>query len=981
LTDFITVVGEEPSGKRFIRWWIIGLAIIILVLLSVKVFGVNKFDYVSLWENKGRAGGEGYTTYKVCGNGEVIHLTSTDNYFLFHDFNPSVLRSVGEISDLQNLRFEINDSVTYVQSCQNESNVSYDCSETHEVFRNFMPYDKTVQANECVKLRVRAKKSVKSNIDNVLYLKVGGVWYNYPEYASWNATNVTAWYQLNSSYADDSGNNNLGVIQGTGGSINTTMYKQSSGSFQSAGTGWVTNHSPNGAILGFTDFSMSVWVRRSGAYSSGDKAMAVMGMGDTTNVVNFKNFGLMYYNDTGTEQLRITGRGYTLTTDFNIILNRWIALLITYNTSSKNFTLYLNNSEVFNKNVATSLDLCQGVNGDACHINLAQPTNAESNINSWVGQMDDFRVFDFVLNTTQRDNLYNSSFGNGLIDLDVNPNSTVVTNSRPFLLNVTVYNMSSVLGSKVQFNVLANDSDGVGDIERVDAEILTVSDVAIGKNITLANVGGLNFEGNFSIPSNFSAGSYHLNFTVFDGNLSSSLKVNTVKFSVNNSFEVLKNATRQLVFSSIMTNNSKYAVSYLTKALLINRNLASINLSRNFTLPPNYVNSSVSLINNSNGASIPFTINSSGFVNWTDVLPMNTSRQYNLTYDLSVLSSSAIVSNCTDSSSGSCTVHFNITSNHSRKLDNVGMKIQTVNLPHWINKMGELKVRWQLITGVGGGDYDFSDFASLTGNETAFGFSTYSWQNASGCSGVCIGGDGGEPENEGVINVFLANASNSSTAYSVNLTIGNNDVTEETIFSSVQTTQDLGSDSTYFFVVEYGFDESLSTPDSQSNPAGVPSGGGGGGVSVVTVGGFVFKPSSIDSFVLQLPLVSKEFWSYDFVPNREVKSCVISEPFVCTVSDNGLSVKLIVPVSAVQSRLISSIVLTDFDGNVFTIPVTLRGLNLDYAIDTQELSLPDFMRSELFFRLNDSGVVNGIKVWWLAGLGVLLFFGLFRGLK
>src|SRR3990167_5875873 len=403
--------------KLLKKLFVYGLLFFVLVFTFKSASAFDKFDYVSLIENTAKCGSGCYSTYKICGNGETLHLSNLESYFLFHDFKNKMLRDVSLVPDLYSYRLEINDSYVPVGCASN--NLSVACAPV-QYYRVFAPYDKTVQANECMNLRIRGNKNKNANIDNVLNLKIGGIMYSYPEWVSWNATNVTVWWQFNNSYADDSGNNNLGVIQGSGGSINNTMYKQSSGSFQSSGTGWVTNHSPNGAILGFTDFSLGIWVRRTGVFPSGDLGMFIFGIGDTTNVVNFKGLNLVYYNDSAPAQLRVTGRGFSLTTQVNLDVNQWYHLFVAYNTTSKNVSLYLNNSLLFEKNIATSLDICEGVSDDSCHIDIGAMTHSEGSINTWVGQMDDFRVFDFLLNSTQRINLYNNSNGNGLIDLDVN---------------------------------------------------------------------------------------------------------------------------------------------------------------------------------------------------------------------------------------------------------------------------------------------------------------------------------------------------------------------------------------------------------------------------------------------------------------------------------------------------------------------------------------------------------------------------------
>jgi len=417
------------------RNWMLILGILLLSVMSVSA---GRDGHVSLLRNTLVCGGICETVYEVCGNGDVLKLDSVDGYITFKSSKNAVLRTNDLFSEGRNIQYWVND--TTLSICDLGGNITGFCDK--EYYRALLPYDKLIPATECVKLRVTGQfdKHDVVWVDNVLSLKIGGTIYDYTEFANWSNTDTTAFYQFNSSLLDGSGNANTMSMNGGSAIYNTTSKVTSSASFQLDGTAgqYPINITPTGAILGNSNFTVALWFQTDSPPSTTDVVRAIFGVGDNTNGANFKHVGMNYVNESGAWTLRVVGRGYSVNTGA-IVINRstWNSAIISYNSSDKNIRLYLNGDIVANGILGTALDMCEGVNDVSCVIKIGQQTNTGSG-NEWIGSIDDFRLYNFVLNSSQRTNFINATYGWGSQSLDGESAAPPPPNPQNLVPNFTI---------------------------------------------------------------------------------------------------------------------------------------------------------------------------------------------------------------------------------------------------------------------------------------------------------------------------------------------------------------------------------------------------------------------------------------------------------------------------------------------------------------------------------------------------------------
>jgi len=241
-----------------------------------------------------------------------------------------------------------------------------------------------------------------------------------------SSSNYTAWYQFNGTYIDDGGRGNN--LSNTGGTFNTTIYKTFNSSWQGDGSSYAQKIAPAGMILGNTDWTMALWARTTTIPASGQKRR-IAHFGYTPLATNGGGLVFEYKNISGTTVLSLTmdnnvpcvncAATNMMDATYTLVSEQWYHFILEWNSTSKNTTLYVNNTFVKESNFSATVNICGGVSDSECQITLADhPLDSGS---QWVGQLDDLRLLTFMLNSSQRSNLYNSSNANILGNLDLDP--------------------------------------------------------------------------------------------------------------------------------------------------------------------------------------------------------------------------------------------------------------------------------------------------------------------------------------------------------------------------------------------------------------------------------------------------------------------------------------------------------------------------------------------------------------------------------
>jgi len=210
-------MNNKPQAKlkNVITYMVItGILLLVLTIGSAeKPAAVNKMDYVSLIENTPSCIDNCYTIYEICGGNYNVQLDANNMRFSFKTGKNDLLRNKEEVNELKDFKIQINDTETlqkwnsnmicnpYNESIYSEINGSWQINTINnctdygnytnydaETYRTFMPYDKLVHKDECVKIRVTGKINIGSSVDNIMNLKINGIEYDYPEYAWWNAS-------------------------------------------------------------------------------------------------------------------------------------------------------------------------------------------------------------------------------------------------------------------------------------------------------------------------------------------------------------------------------------------------------------------------------------------------------------------------------------------------------------------------------------------------------------------------------------------------------------------------------------------------------------------------------------------------------------------------------------------------------------------------------------------------------------------------
>ena len=304
----------------------------------------------------------------------------------------------------------------------------------------------------------------------------GFAWQIYTQWALWDSTIVTAKYDFNETYEDSSGNNNL-TSQGTGNLFNTTSFVTGNASWQGDGNGYATNLTPSAMPLGNADFTVSMWISPA-IQPSTDGEIRIGSLGDADGCgVLYENLGMAYVDVSGTNRLRATGCGYTAEEDITLTTDDWYLVVFNFNASNDDYDMFVNNTFLGTGALAV-LNICAGTSDADCEIDLGTYTWAKSA--HWQGRVDDFRIHTKVLNSTERDYLWNS--GNGNINTNLSVDPAIVGNVAPSVTLQLPSNDTVQYGNaSINFTFYVSDDDNASLIDAgliLDSTIINTSSTA-----------------------------------------------------------------------------------------------------------------------------------------------------------------------------------------------------------------------------------------------------------------------------------------------------------------------------------------------------------------------------------------------------------------------------------------------------------------------------------------------------------------------
>ena len=396
-------------------------------------------------------------------------------------------------------------------------------------------------------------------------------------------------------------------------------------------------------------------------------------------------------------------------------------------------------------------------------------------------------------------------------------NSTVsIINAVPVIQQLNITNYKTLAGTNVTVTIRALDIDGAADLDRYEvwfnSSNYTNTQFSNSGNNTVASI-------NISISPYFNHGNYSINVTLFDD--TGQHRINPPNINGNNQIEIYPgisrtdpNISKQITQSLYLGKNIIPSISYSRQLALTNPFSTAIPISGNTTLSSTtyVVNSTLSLINQTSTALNHTGMNDSGFINFTEVVPPNSTLILNLTYNLTPMVISNITSVCTLTD---CDVNFTIENRHVFKIDDVDLIIQDVDLPHW-NDRSIIQTFFNLVNGTGAGQYERRT-VSVVNSDYVYNNSNYS---VNICTGLCT-------QDDPTLNLIALTGDNGNTTNSTGTDATTTSSDNEVAFSlgSLKVDNiDLGASSTYVLRVRYSY----STAESSSS-----GGGGGGGTGAV----------------------------------------------------------------------------------------------------------------------------------------------------
>jgi len=198
----------------------------------------------------------------------------------------------------------------------------------------------------------------------------------------------------------------------------------------------------------------------------------------------------------------------------------------------------------------------------------------------------------------------------------------------------------------------------------------------------------------------------------------------------------------------------------------------------------------------------------------------------------------------------------------------------------------------------------------------------------------------------------------------------------------VNTTFSVGVNGAYtvqFWGEDYGSNWGEATANFSVNEVSPPSPGGGGGINIIERN--ISAESQLKQFdVFVFPRVDGSInWTRFVGVNKEVKDCqILSEGFSCTPDGFGVQLHFerddttklyeVIDLSSPEDQLL---IVTE-DDDAVRMPVTLKIVNYGWYIPVR-FSLGGYAPSIMFETGNDN-VVVGVRVWWLALLGLMLLW-------
>lgn len=453
---------------------------------------------------------------------------------------------------------------------------------------------------------------------------------------------------------------------------------------------------------------------------------------------------------------------------------------------------------------------------------------------------------------------YNATFDNGTLETDYfgtydnvvcevtprnashngtskNSSAVNITNTPPTLKNYWAYNYTSIFAGVIRFGSNFSDDDTIG---KVDIQLNSSNSSCI--NFSFNNI-PYNGEGwyakNLTTNSSFTRCDYvyHTNASdIYGGTRKSAYRGRSVNITVKDYSNVI-NTTLQHDYPEVVLANQNHSLNYTKTIVLINGNIASQTVSWNWTFP-SYVTTDTIGLRNSTGGVVSYDYNTTTRVfNFSRTVAVNSTEMYNLSYNLSAITTSIVNSTCSGGSTGVCTVYMNVTNNHNYKLDDVKVKIETGDIPYYDDDISSVLVYWNLVSGTGLGDYEKGYYTNTASTSVSHTYNNLEWYAPSATQTACVGqsygiaeegGGGGSNPTTGSDN-FINSTSNNSVSYTADTTNESTNAVSSSDYTlgSVLTTQDMGASSTYQLKMIYNYDNREPQP-----PIYVEVGGGGGEV-------------------------------------------------------------------------------------------------------------------------------------------------------